>query len=283
MLTHLVAVRQAHQQRCPKDADRIGYHHGHAPALRPPGANPPANDERQELHGTSRDLQILRAQRVESKGVDDDAREARQCRVGDLCAHGHHEQNPRLGILHTLHSLVLPEVVVLHALLVLGHPVDGDRLFAIVEELGRRRDVGQHKQRDESPEHTKPPKDEEHVHPPCQPGRDVAHRIPDQPAEHRRQPVGAVVDLQTQRLLGVRVPDGHDQDEGWVDCRFRHTQKETIRRDPCKGRACRCRHEYGAPDDCDVGDKFSNREDLESIGSWELGDEVAEVENGPEP
>lgn len=54
-------------------------------------ADEAADEERQELHGAARDLQVLGAEGVDAEGLDDDGGEGSKCRVGDLGARRHDE------------------------------------------------------------------------------------------------------------------------------------------------------------------------------------------------
>lgn len=108
-------------------------------------------------------------------------------------------------------------MVVLNALLVPAHAVDGNGLFAVRQELRRGRQVRQDEQGDDPPEQADCPKDDKDVHPTRQSRRDMADRVANKPAKHGRQAIGAVVALQSERLLGIRVPDGHDQHKRRVD------------------------------------------------------------------
>lgn len=249
----------------------------------PPCAHPPTNKQRKSLHRSARDLQILRAKRVEAKAVNDDTREARQSAVGHLRAHRHDEEDPRLGVPRALQRLILFEVVVLDALLVAADAVDGNGFFALRQEPGCGGYVGQHKQRHNAPKEAQRTKDEKDVHPLRKPCGDMADSITNQAAKHGGKTVGAVVGLEAQRLFGRCVPDAHDEHKGRVHNRLSQAQEEAVRRDAGKRGARRRRHENSAPDDGRDRNELADWESLQRVGGRELRNEVAKVEDGAEP
>lgn len=62
--------------------------------------------------------------------------------------------------------------------------------------------------------------------------------VTDQTAEHGSDAVGAVVDLETERLLGGGVPHAHDEYESGVYGRFEGAEEEAVGGYAGEGGAC---------------------------------------------
>ena len=228
-------------------------------------------------------MKILRPERVEAKGAHNDGRETGDRRIGDLSADGHDKQDPRLRIVEGLPRLLLLEMMVLDALAIAGHPLDSNDAFSLVQKLGGGREIGQDQQRHHAPRDTAAAEDEEDVHPLRQPRRDVAHRIPDQPTEHGRHAVGAIVGLQPQRLLGRRVPHAHQEHEARVDGGLHGAQEEAVGADAGEVVAGRRRDEDDAPAQRGAAEHLGDGQPLHQVARRVLGEEVAEVEDGAQP
>jgi len=66
---------QTDQHRRADDADRVGHHHDDAARVGPAAAYEAADDQSQELNCAAGDLEVLRSERVEAEGADDDGGE----------------------------------------------------------------------------------------------------------------------------------------------------------------------------------------------------------------
>lgn len=120
--TPFVGRRQPDQHGSSDDTDAVCRYHDYAARIWEARADEAATEQSGELNKAARDLEILGAEGVEAKGRDDDGSKlcwrlvsastlrpvfedgsqgtyTRQSGIGHLRTHGHHEQNPRLGIL----------------------------------------------------------------------------------------------------------------------------------------------------------------------------------------
>jgi hypothetical protein len=93
----------------------------------------------------------------------------------------------------------------------------------------------------------------------------VPYSVADKTAEHCCDAVCAVVDLETEGLLGGRVPHGHEKYETGVDGCFDGAEEETVgcyatERDACWS----CDEDY-APGNGGQGEEFPNWETLKEI------------------
>ena len=158
------------------------------------------------MHCPAWDLQVLGPESVESEGGNNDACEARQRRVGDLSTDRHDEQNPRLRVLCCLDSLMFAEVPILDSLPIRRHSVDSDETFLLRQELRRRRKIREHDEGYHSPGDGDGAEDQEDVHPLRQTRGNVSYRIANKSTEHGRDAVCAVVDFETEGLLGGGIP-----------------------------------------------------------------------------
>lgn len=137
----LVAVREAYQQSCAKNADRVRRDHGQKPDILEATTEKAADNKRDKLHSTAWNLHVLRAESAEAKALDDQTCEARQCSVGNLGSCGHDEKYPGLGIFDRLDQLVALKVTVLDTLTIRSHAIDGDNAFLRIKKLGCRRKI----------------------------------------------------------------------------------------------------------------------------------------------
>ena len=96
---------------------------------------------------------------------------------------------------------------VLDALAVLGDAIHGYDAFVLGEEFGGRGEVGEHKTRYNAPCDRDGAEDDEDVLPFLQARCDMSYCIADESSEHCSDAVCAVVELETERLLGRGVPD----------------------------------------------------------------------------
>lgn len=103
---------QSNQQRGAQDTDRVGDNHGYAAAVGPPCADPAADDQRQELYRTARDLEVLSSQGVEAEGFNNDGGKLCPCQPCMLRMH-------RSGqVMNDNVRLSAPSWVLVHPLLV---------------------------------------------------------------------------------------------------------------------------------------------------------------------
>jgi len=98
-------------------------------------------------------------------------------------------------------------VVVLDSLSVLGDPVYGNDAFVLGEEFGCGGEVGEDYERHNSPGYRDGTEDDEDVLPFLQPGCDMSYCITNESSEHCSDAVCAIVDFETEGLLGGGVPD----------------------------------------------------------------------------
>jgi hypothetical protein len=162
--------------------------------------------------------------------------------VRNLSGDRKNKEDPGLRISQRLPELIDLEVVVLDTLPVGSHSLHCDSALALSQEFRSRWQIREEEQRCNSGEQGQRSEDEEHIHPPSQAACDVADRVANESTEHGGDSVGAVVDLQAQRLLLGRVPHRHDQDESGVNCGFDETQHEAVGSNSGKVRARRCCH-----------------------------------------
>lgn len=178
----LVAVGQAHEQAGADDADRVGHDHGDAPRVRPARADDPAAQQADELHRPTRDLEVLRPQRVDVERLDHQRGELSQRRVGDLRARRHDEQDPRLRIPHRLVHLVHLKVSILDPLPVRRHAFGCNHLLRVRQEFRSRGEVREEDQRRNAQRDRDTAKDQEDVHPPWETAFDVSDGVADEAA-----------------------------------------------------------------------------------------------------
>ena len=180
-------------------------------------------------------------------------------------------------------ELIDLEDMVLDTLPVCGHSLHCDSTLALGQEFGTRWQIREEEQRCDSGDQGERSEDDEHIHPLGQAAIDVPDRVTKKSAEHRGDSVGAVVNIQTQRLLLGRVPHRHDQDESGVDCGFDETQHEAVRSDSGKVRARRGCHQNDTPGDSSETEEFSDRQSLHQPSGRELSDQISKVEDRSEP
>lgn len=136
-------------------------------------------EEGEELHCSAGDLEILRAECIKPKRLDDNRSKRGKRGVRHLRAYGHDKQQPSLRVTSSLPNLIPFEIVVLDALAVDSDAVDGDGSFAFGEEFSCRWKVGEPDYGDDSGSYGEGAKDEEDVHPAFEAGCDVADGVAD--------------------------------------------------------------------------------------------------------
>lgn len=100
----------------------------------------------------------------------------------------------------------------------------------------------------------------------------MSNGVSNQATKHGRNTVGAVVDLEAERLLLGCIPHGHDQHESRVDGSFDETEHEAVRGDTSEVRACRGSHQDNSPRDASKTEELAHGQSLHSQSSRKLGD-----------
>ena len=90
-MPYLICIRQSDQKSSTGDTDQIRDRHRDASHTGPVCADETTGDQGKKLYRATRDLHVLRAERVKPEALDDLAREARQRRIRYLSADSHHE------------------------------------------------------------------------------------------------------------------------------------------------------------------------------------------------
>jgi len=108
-------------------------------------------------------------------------------------------------------------MLVLDALSVGCDTVDGDATFVLGEELGGRDVIGEEDERDDTPGYAYRSENQEHIHPSWETSLDVSDCVSYQATKHGCYSVCAVVDFESERLLGGCVPHRYKENEARIN------------------------------------------------------------------